>query len=146
MNLRRKKEPDLLAPTEAEKVAERITNARPRKRPPRKAPAKVAEPEPEPQYTEQEYRDVEPEPKMDFKLPQFGTRPHTPHQKYAAEKPDRDIVALTMDVCIGILAVILVGVGLLLTTQPGTPSNLAWIHGENGLLGLLIMMIYFRKR
>lgn len=140
MNLRRKKEPDLLAPTEAEKVAERITNARPRKRPPRKAPVKVAEPEPQPQYTEQEYRAFYPE-----RLPEPEAIPRPTRQR-EPEKPDRDYVALTMDVCIGILAVILVGVGLLLTTQPGTPSNLAWIHGENGLLGLLIMMIYFRKR
>ena len=138
MNLRRKKEPVLLAPTEEERVAERITNAKPRKRPPRKAPVKVAEPEPQPQYVEQEYRP--------FVAPVYPEQAPVPRRTVVVEKPDRDYVALTMDVCIGILAVILVGVGLLLTTQPGTPNNLAWIHGENGLLGLLIMMIYFRKR
>jgi hypothetical protein len=59
---------------------------------------------------------------------------------------DRDWGKIITSVLFGLFAIALIGVGALLSTKAGTPNNMALVHAENAAIGILLVLLWVKKR
>lgn len=60
------------------------------------------------------------------------------------DKPDRDYFKLALTILIGFFAIGGIAIGAILMTQPGTPNNLAWLHGENAVVLVCVLLLMIK--
>ena len=79
-----------------------------------------------------------PEPEVDL---------YEPPRRRVAEQdvPDRDYLKLGLTVLMCFFAIGGVAIGAFLMTQPGTPNNLAWLHGENAVVLICLVLLFLKK-
>ena len=59
--------------------------------------------------------------------------------------PDRDWVKLIAGAVFGFLAVCLIVLGAILFSLPASPANIAWIHAETAVIGIMLVLLYLKK-
>jgi len=134
MNLRNiMKKPDPIAPDQPIRAGHERDTPAPRTR---RKPEVVYPDRPTRQEVQRVIRG--PEPDVDL---------YEPPRRRVVEQdaPDRDYLKLGLTILIAFFAIGGIAVGALLMTQPGTPNNLAWLHGENAVVLVCLLLMMLRK-
>jgi hypothetical protein len=74
-----------------------------------------------------------------------ATAVHKAMQARDEEAPDRDWVKLITGAVFGFLAACLVALGAILFSLPASPANIAWIHAETAVIGIMLVLLYIKK-